>query len=84
MHMKPKTWTLEGMTHQKEGLTPSEIARQLEQARRIVEVIELRLNDSITPCTTCGFHARENFPEYTLRRQLREVSQKLKRIVNGL
>ena len=64
-------------------MTNQEIAEQIERACDILQTVELQLSDEIEPCATCGFHARENFPEYLLRKRLHEVGQKLRRIMGG-
>lgn len=64
-------------------MTDKEIAEQIEKACNILQTVELQLSDEIQPCATCGFHARENFPEYLLRKRLHEVGQKLRRIMGG-
>ena len=64
-------------------MTNQEIAEQIERACDILQTVELQLSDEIEPCATCGFHARENVPEYLLRKRLHEVGQKLRRIMGG-
>lgn len=64
-------------------MTDKDIADQIERACAILQAVELQLSNEIQPCVTCGFHARENFPEYLLRKRLHEVGQKLRRIMGG-
>jgi hypothetical protein len=64
-------------------MTNKDIADHIERACAILQTVELQLSDEIQPCATCGFHARENYPEYLLRKRLHEVGQKLHRIAGG-
>jgi hypothetical protein len=64
-------------------MTDKEIADHINNARAILQRVELQLSDEIHPCATCGFHARENYPEYLLRKRLHEVGRKLQRIAGG-
>ena len=64
-------------------MTDKDIVESIERARAILQAVELQLSDEIQPCATCGFHARENYPEYLLRKRLHEVGQKLQRIAGG-
>lgn len=60
-----------------------DIVANIERARAILHTVEVQLSDKIDPCPTCGFHARENYPEYLLRKRLNEIGQKLQRIAGG-
>lgn len=64
-------------------MTNEEINEHIKRACSILETVELQLSDEIQPCATCGFHARENFPEYLLRKRLHEIGQRLRRIMGG-
>jgi len=64
-------------------MTDKDIVDHINRARAILQTVELQLSDEIHPCTSCGFHARENYPEYLLRKRLHEVGQKLQRIAGG-